>query len=271
MKKILSTCLAKRKKPLYTSDGHPIDVWDLIAPPTKHLMSDWASKFRQHYCADADIDALRSGTDLSRSEYLTTLIFPNGSKAPGPGIRAGDFSELLVSDYIEHLLGYWVPRGKYAGKSSPDESIKGVDIIGFRQLSPSKASPKDTLLAFEVKAQLSAGKYANRLQTAIDDSSKDHLRRATSLNATKQRLRSSGQADKAVLVERFQNLSDHPYVYLSGAAAVLNDSAFDPQAIQNQTSTANHQNTPNIELVVIRGNELMKFVHALYEKAANEA
>lgn len=271
MKNILSTCLVRQKTLLYTTDGHPIDVWDLIAPPTEDLMSDWARKFRQHYCADADIDDLRSGTGLARSEYLTQLIFPNRSKAPGPGIRSGDFAELLISDYIEHLLGYWVPREKYAGKSSPDESVKGVDILGFQQHAIPAASPKDTLLAFEVKAQLSDGKYADRLQTAINDSSKDHLRRAISLNATKQRLRNSGQTDKALLVERFQNPSDHPYIYLSGAAAVLSDSAFDPPAIQNQTGIANHQNRPNIELVVIRGNELMKLVHALYERAANEA
>lgn len=271
MKNILSTCLVRQKIPLYTSDGHPIDVWDLIAPPNAYLLSDWASKFRQHYCADSDIDDLRNGTGLSRSEYLTQLIFPNGTTPPGPGIRSGDFAELLISDYIEHLLGYWVPRGKYAGKSSPDESVKGVDILGFRQLSAPITSPKDTLLAFEVKAQLGDGKYKDRLQTAIDDSSKDHLRRAITLNATKQRLNKSGQTEKALLVQRFQNQADHPYIYLSGAAAVLTSTAYDDAAIQQQTSIANHQNTPNIELVVIRGNELMKLAHALYERAANEA
>lgn len=271
MKQILSTCLIQQKKPLYTSDGHPIDVWDLSAPPTTALTSDWAKKFRQHYCADADIDDLCSGPGLCRSEYLTQLVFPNKAIAPGPAIRSGDFAELLISDYIEYLLGYWVPRAKYAGKSSPDESVKGVDILGFRQFSAPAVSPKDTLLAFEVKAQLSDGKYTDRLQTAINDSSKDHLRRAISLNATKQRLKNLGQIDRAILVERFQNIADRPYIYLSGAAAVLSDTAYDVPAIQSKTSVVNHQNTPNIKLVVIRGNELMKLVHALYERAANEA
>ena len=263
--------LTKCADTLTTSDGRRIDVWELHVPPTASYLSEWAPDFRQHYCSDSEIDNLRAGTGLSRAEYLTQLVFPDKITAPGYGIRAGDFAELLVSDYVEYLLGYWVPRGKYAEKSSRDESVKGVDILGFRLASPPAPSPKDTLLAFEVKAQLSGNKYTGRLQTAIDDSSKDYLRRAMTLNATKRRLRHTGQHDKALVVQRFQNLSDHPYIYRSGAAAVLSDKAYDVALLQKSTKVAGHQNAGNLELIVIRGAELMKLVHALYETAAYEA
>lgn len=263
--------LTKSTETLATSDGRRIDVWELRVPPTAGYLSAWASNFRKHYCSDSAIDDLRAGTGLSRAEYLTQLVFPDKSAAPGPGIRAGDFAELLVSDYVEYLLGYWVPRGKYAEKSCRDESVKGVDILGFRLTSPPAPSPTDTLLAFEVKAQLSGDKYTGRLQTAIDDSSKDYLRRAMTLNATKWRLRHAGQHDRALVVQRFQNLSDHPYVYRSGAAAVLSDSVYDEALLQKSTKVAGHQNAGNLELIVIRGKELMKLVHALYERAADEA
>lgn len=263
--------LKKSAKTLSTSDGRRIDVWELRVPPDAAYLSTWASKFRQHYCSDSEIDALRAATGLSRAEYLTQLIFPDKSEAPGPAVRAGDFAELLVSDYVEYLLGYWVPRGKYAEKSSRDESIKGVDILGFRLFSPPTPSPKDTLLAFEVKAQLSGDKYTGRLQTAIDDSSKDYLRRAITLNATKRRLRRAGEYDKALVIERFQNLADHPYVYRSGAAAVLSDSTYDEASLKKSTKVVDHKNAGNLELIVVRGKELMKLVHALYEAAANEA
>lgn len=265
------TGLSRRSETLSTSDGCRIDVWELTVDPNASYLSEWASKFRQHYCSDDEIDALRAGTGLTRSEYLTQLVFPDKSIAPGPGIRAGDFAELLISDYVEHLLGYWVPRGKYAEKASRDESVKGVDILGFRLTDPSATTPTDTLLAFEVKAQLSGGKYNGRLQTAIDDSSKDYLRRAMTLNATKRRLLKAGEHDKALLVQRFQNVSDLPYVYRSGAAAVLSDLAFNEPLLQSETKIAAHENAANLELIVIRGKELMKLVHALYERAANEA
>jgi hypothetical protein len=246
-------------------------VWELSVPLKSDYMSEWASKFRQHYCSDAEIDDLRAGTGLSRGEYLTQLVFPDKSNAPGPGIRAGDFAEILISDYVEFLLGYWVPRGKYAEKSSRNESVKGVDVLGFRLSSPPSITSTDTLLAFEVKAQLSETKYSGSLQNAIDDSSKDYLRRAMTLNATKRRLRRSGNHDHVLLVERFQNLSDHPYIYRSGAAAIVSDVAFDEALLQKSTQVLGHQNMGNLELIVIRGKELMKLVHLLYERAANEA
>ncbi|MHB8368889.1 MAG: hypothetical protein ACYDBP_04250 [Leptospirales bacterium] len=261
--------LKKCDKTLATADGHQIDVWELHVPPDAEYLSEWASNFRQNYCSDAEIDNLSKGTGLSHGEYLTQLVFPDVNTAPGPGIRAGDFAELLIADYVEHLLCYWVPRGKYAEKSSRDESVKGVDILGFR-LTMQPPAPSDTLLAFEVKAQLSNGKYKGRLQTAIDDSSKDYLRRALTLNATKRRLLHLGQLEKALVVERFQNLSDHPYIYRSGAATVLSDTAYNEALLK--TSTVNgHQNARNLNLIVIRGKDLMKLVNSLYERAANEA
>lgn len=263
--------LSKRSKHLTTSEGRRIDVCELSVPSTASYLSAWALNFRQHYCPDAEIDGLRAGTGLSRAEYLTQLIFPDKIAAPGPSIRAGDFAELLVADYVEHVLRYWVPRDKYAEKASRDESVKGVDILGFSMGTPQSPAPTDTLLAFEVKAQFTGEQYAGRLQTAINDSSKDYLRRAITLNATKRRLLRAGQNDRALVVERFQNMSDRPYVYRSGAAAVLSDAAYDEALLQNETAVVNHQNAGNIELIVIRGKELMKLVHALYERASNEA
>jgi hypothetical protein len=261
--------LAKRGEALTTADGRTIDIWDLQVPAGATYLSSWAAVFRQNYCPDSEVDALRAGTGLSRSQYLTQLVFPDHSVAPGPGIRAGDFAELLVSDYVEFLLGYWVPRGKYADKASRDESAKGVDILGIRMAAT--PGPSDTLLAFEVKAQLSEKKYTGRLQDAINDSSKDFVRRATTLNATKRRLLREGRNSQAVVIQRFQNPTDHPYIYRSGAASVLSDVAYDESLLTTETAVSGHLNQDNLELIVIRGNDLMNLVHSLYQRAADEA
>lgn len=262
--------LRKGPHALKTADGCSIDIWELSLPTDNAYLSDWALRFRRQYCPDDEIDELREGTELSRAEFLLQLVFPDKQKAPGPGIRSGDFAELLIADYVEYHLGFWVPRDKYAEKASRDESVKGVDILGFKVVNTAFASENDTLLAFEVKAQLVEGKYEGRLQTAIDDSSKDYLRSAMTLNATKRRLRRAGQLKGALIVQRFQNLVDRPYVYRSGAAAVLSGKAYDETALQGST-VAEHQNTVNLELIVIRGTDLMTLTHALYQKAADEA
>ena len=264
------SCLTKCANTLTTSDGNKVDVWELSLP-SEDILSSWAKTFRQNYCTDEEIDVLRAGTGLTRTEYLTALVFPDISVPPGPSIRSGDFGELLVSDYVEYILKFWVPRMKYSEKASRNESVKGVDILGFYTAIPSASSPGDILLAFEVKAQLSDSKYQDRLQTAIDHSSKDYIRRAETLNATKRRLYKDNQKDNALLVERFQNLADNPYVYQSGAAAVLSDAAYDEALLQSSTKVANHENSGNLQLLVIKGTELMKLAHALYERAANQA
>lgn len=165
------------------SGGETCEVWELAVPNDTTCLSEWANRFRQTYCSDSDIDILREGTGKSRAEYLLELVFPDKSTPPGPAIRSGDFAELLVSDYVEFVLGYWVPRGKYAEKGSRDESVKGVDIVGFQCPDPRQPKTTDEMLAFEAKAQLSGGQYKNRLQVAVNDSDKDYLRAGETLAA----------------------------------------------------------------------------------------
>ena len=263
--------LNKSAKTLTTSNGHIIDVWELTIPTDQIILNKWAAQFRQNYCLDQDIDLLRAGTGLTRAEYLENLIFPDKKTAPGPSVRAGDFTEILISDYIEYVLEYWVPRMKYAEKAVRNESVKGVDIVGFYQSKTGVTSPKDKLLTFEVKAQLSGAEYTDRLQIAIKDSAKDFLRLAETLNATKQRLHKAGKNEELLIVQRFQNLADNPYLFKSGAAAIVIDDAYDEALIEALTNTTAHPNKDNLELIIIRGQVLMDLVHSLYERAANEA
>lgn len=260
----------KSDVPLPLSGGGTCEVWELAVPNDATYLSAWASRFRQTYCPDGDIDSLCNGTGKSRAEYLLDLVFPDKATPPGPGIRSGDFAELLVSDYVEFILGYWVPRGKYAEKGSRNESVKGVDIVGFK--CPNAGQPKatDEMLIFEAKAQLGGGKYMGRLQDAVDDSGKDYLRIGETLATMKRRMYVSGDRASMQVVERFQNVADRPYQFLSGAAAILSDSAFDAGGIQG-TATTRHNNAGNLRLIAVKGKDLMTLAHALYQRAADEA
>ncbi len=259
--------LAETGIALVNVEGHPIVVWDLTEP-TPSQLREWAKSFRQNYCVDDELDDLMEGTGLSRADYLNSLVFPDAALKPGPSIRAGDFAELLISDHVE-TLGYWVPRGKYAEKASRNESVKGVDVLGFK-MEGGEPAPGDILLAFEIKAELTGKKYKNKLQVAINDSSKDCLRRGTSLNALKRRLIDKKRMDEAKRVSRFQNPKDNPYEYLSGAALVASSHLYDEVAIAAST-VKDHKNKGRLSLMVVRGKDLMDLVHRLYEVAANEA
>lgn len=257
-------------KRLKTADGKPVRIMELRHTNDSAVLSSWAKHFRNQYCCDSQIDALRGGTKLSRAEYLRRLKFPDANSAPGPSIRAGDFGEVLVADYLEFALSYWLPRTRYDNKTVRNESTKGTDIIGFKLVTSDRDDPNDALALFEAKAQFTGDRPNRRLQAAVDGSAKDELRRAESLNAIKQRFLDRARPAEVKTVERFQNPEDRPYSERYGAVALVCSSVLDEEDIA-ETVTAAHPHASNLTLIVVHGPELMPLVHELYRRAADEA
>lgn len=149
---------------LKTADGKEVEVWEFQHQDDEDVFSAWAKHFRNHYCLDTEIDFLRG--KRSRRDYLNNIKFPCRTSKLGPGIRAGDFGEILVADYLQWLLGFWLPRVRWGSKVIRDESPKGSDVIGFRFHKKEGTSQKDVLIVFESKTKFS-GSGKNRLQDAI--------------------------------------------------------------------------------------------------------
>lgn len=253
-------------------DGKHIEFYTLQLSADEQVLSDWANRFRENYRSANDIEEDHKDMGLSKREYLLSHVFPSSRSKLGPSVRAGDFAELLVSDFLQYQHKFYVPRLKYASKANPDESVKGVDVLGLLAPDPSEPNPHDQLVMFEVKAKLSntPEPKAGALQKAIDDSSQDFLRLAYTLNGTKQKYRQKGEEKIARIVARFQNVADRPYELWFGAAAVYTNEVIDYGAIGESSTTA-HRHRDALKLLVIRGDDLMNFVHGLYQRAADEA
>lgn len=262
--------LVDTEERLITADGKTVQVFEFCHRDDDEVLSDWAKHFRNHYCLDSEIDTLRKSTGYSRAEYLNEIKFPDSSVRPGPSIRAGDFGEILLADYLQFILNHWVPRTRYADKSTRNESTKGCDIIGFKIIDESKSSAMDTLSIIEVKAQLSKGKPQNRLRDALQDSMKDVTRKAESLNSIKQRLLRTEQAQLISRVERFQNPIDRPYKEISGAAALFSTVCYSKDCI-SEIDASDHPNEDDLMLIIIHGKDMMKLANELYGRAADEA
>lgn len=271
--------LVKTDEHMKTADGKEVEVWEFRHQSDEDVLSAWAKHFRNHYCLDTEIDFLRGRQ--TRQDYLNNIKFPSSTSQLGPAIRSGDFGEILIADYLQWLLGFWVPRVRWASKVIRDESPKGSDVIGFRFHKKNDTSPKDVLVVFEAKTKLS-GSGGNRLQDAVNDSAKDHLRIDESLNFIKQKLFEKNAIEEAKLVERFQSPVDVPYQENYGAAAIISAEHFDATLLakadcQKIPKSANskeiimHPNRGNLILVVIKGADMMPLVHELYRRAADEA
>jgi hypothetical protein len=246
---------------LSTIGGTEIQVWQFHHCDDERVLSAWATHFRNHYCLDERIDDARGGTGYSRSEFLNEIIFPDPTHRPGPSIRSGDFAEILVSDFLQYILNFWVPRTRYGDKIRSNQSTQGCDIIGFKFIEEGVESPEDILAIFETKAQFRGRLAQAKLQEAVDHSGKDQVRKAFSLNAIKHRLRYTyGDEEGANRVERFQSLEDNPYTEISGAAALFTSEIFNPDTI-SKTTCEKHPNRNNLTLLIIHGADMMPLVH----------
>lgn len=253
-----------RKEDCNTVNGKQIEVYELALQEDEDVLNEWAAHFRDNYCNLEEIDFLRSGYGMTREEYLLNIKFPDKSRDFGPATRSGDFTELLVADYVEFILDYYVPRTRYDRKITRNSSSQGSDLIAFKK--GEETSPNDELLVYEVKGQAANTSPMCKLQVAIDDSKKDIKRIAESLNAINQRLVDKGKFEEAEIIQRFQNATDRPYKRLYAAAAVHSKHSFSSSIIEN-SDTSNHID-PNIKLTVIYSENLMERIHDIYRRAA---
>jgi len=253
------------EKQVITSEGKQINVSELVIKTDENILNSWAKHLREHYCVDSEIDVLRAGFGLERNEYLKTIKFPDARIKPGPSVRSGDFTEILVADYVQYVLDYIVPRTRYDRKVNKNSSTMGSDLIGYK--CGKKVSNNDELIVFEVKAKASNAPPPSEsiLQKAVDDSNKDVVRLAETLNAVAQRLIDRNDFEEAKRVQRFQNSSDNPYRRTYAAAAIHSNMSYS-EAVLKTVSTLHHTD-PDLELIVIHCDNLMEFIHSMYRRA----
>jgi len=271
--------LQKLPSTFSTADGTAAHVWEFNYDAESSALNDWAKNFRNHYCLDSEIDLLRG--PLSRKEYLNKIKFPTESGGLGPSIRAGDFGEILLADLLQWLLGYWVPRVRWSSKVIQNESTKGSDVIGFKFVADDVYSPNDVLAIFEAKTKFSKS-GGNKLQDTINDSTKDHLRIAESLNFIKQKLIDKSENAAALKVERFQSPVDDPYSRIIGATALIDTAheteqnvllanANETPCLKNKNQLVPHPNLQELNVIIIKGSNMMELVHNIYKLAADGA
>jgi hypothetical protein len=259
---------------LQTTDGKDVEVWEFNHNTDKAILSKWAKHFREHYCKDSDIDNIRRGTSYSRKDYLNMIKFPDSSISPGPSTRAGDFGEILVADFLEFIDNYEIlsRKTRYNNRINRNMSDTGSDVIGFRFINYPNVELADELAIFEAKAKFSGNSNSaeSRLQNAIDDSIKDKLRIAESLNAMKQRFIDKNMDNERSKVERFQNEADRPYKTINGAVALVCNNNYSTK-IATTANCGLHPNKVNLRMIIIKGDDMMNLVHELYRRAADEA
>lgn len=245
-----------------TQDTTGVSLIEFKLPDDEEILNEWARCFLSNYVSDEDIDRMCESYGMGREKYIQDIKLPDRSSL-GNATRSGDFCEILVADYAEFVLDYIVPRTRYDRKTNRNSSTQGTDLIGYKL--DENQNHKDEMIVFEIKAQASNSRPKNKLQEAVNDSTKDIKRIATSLNASAQRLLDRGDTEKANIVMRFQNKTDRPYIRKYSAAAVHSEFSFSKKLIREVT-TEGHDSAV-INLVVIYSEDLMNTIHDIYRRA----
>lgn len=257
-------------KELISSKGDKVNVYKL----DYELLDDdslnaWASGLRNNYCEEYLLDFLVSGTGLTKQEYLKKMIFPDPTVPQGAATMSGEFGEILVYDYINFVLEYYITRTRYLEKVNPNMPIPGSDVLGYKVVNINKPSKSDQLIVAEVKTRSS--KSGNNLcketvKTAIEHSIKDRVRIGESLNAEKRRLLNRSRTKDAKIVERFQNKTDNPFTLDFFAVAVLDDELYSEQVVLDVVDNQ-HENINSTNVLIIHSKKLKFFLKDLYRRA----
>lgn len=247
-------------------DGVPISCYKLDYSVDDTLFDEWALHIRRHYESDADLKNSLSDTGLSAEEYLKTYVIPQKSDPLGPASRSNDFTEIMISDLIEFVNGYTVPRCKQYNRSGKTNSAHGTDILAYRFTDPSHVpSVKDELLAIEVKAGLSSDKYEPIEKAVIDSHQYDDVRYAHTLNFYRKSLREKQQHQQADEIARFQKKSEHDFKLTFIAAAVISRENIPSNTIVGVRGDHLALRSTD-KIFLVHGKKLMALAHQIYER-----
>lgn len=187
-----------------TIEGADVRCYRIEGDIDEAQLDNWALHVRRHYCRDDDLDMYTHYYEIPASDYLAKKI-PDVVQ-----IMSGDFSEIVISDLLQFIEGYQVPRYKQYGREDKNSSGHGTDILAYKMKDPEKPSPDDILLAVEVKSRSGSKKLKDGLREAASDSLKDKSRMAMTIDYFSERSLRCGDLVTASELKRFMLVSEHP-------------------------------------------------------------
>jgi len=247
-------------------DGFPITCYRLDYKIDEDVFHEWAIHIRRHYESDDDLKESLKETKMSTENYLRSLVIPQKSDLLGPTSRSNDFTEIMISDLIEFIHGYIVPRCKQYNRSGKTQSEHGSDILAYKILNPDNIpSVKDELLVIEVKSELSSDKYTP-IKDAVTISHKyDKIRHTHTLNYYRKKLRYLKKEKQANEISRFQNKSEHDYL-ITYIASAINSRITIPENIIFGIKGDDLELRNNDKIFLVHGDKLMDLAHAIYDR-----
>lgn len=247
-------------------DGQPISCYLLDYSIDESVFCEWATHIRRHYEPDAELAKSLSETGIEVEEYLRTYVVPQKGDPFGPTARSNDFTEIMISDLLEFVHGYTVPRCKQRNRSGKTQSEHGTDILAYKYVSPSHIpDDRDELLAVEVKAGLTSNEFLPICNAVKDSHEYDEVRHALTLNFYRKKLRTINDEKQASDIARFQQKSEHDYIITYIAAAVISRTKIENNIVLG-IKGGDLKMRQNDKIFLVHGKTLMTLAHDIFER-----
>lgn len=236
------------------------------------MLEDWALHLRRHYVRDDELKRYCDGEARDVATVLREDYIPDK-----PTIRSGDFGEILMSDILQFIEGYEVPRYKQVKRANHNMSDPGVDVVAYRISDPIGTNSSDELVTIEVKTRVTPRK--NQLSDAILDAEqsaqKDHTRIAMTLRMYKKRSSDVGDEKTKEEMIRFMMKSEKPYKHVLAIAVVIGADDLQAQSEEIEkiceseecdSETRKRLRFETVDKVrIVYRSELMDLIHSIYE------
>ncbi len=243
-------------------DGTPVACWLLDWNCDDDALDEWALHIRRHYIRDKELADRCANRGEKPTTYLPRRIVPDKSQ-----IRSGDFAEILISDVLEYLCKYAVPRYKQNGRKDKNSSEHGSDVIAYRIQDDVRASSDDMLLAFEVKSNVS-GKteksFRRRVEDAATDSTKDPNRVPMTLDYMIDEANKAGDVQIGKALLRFFNKGGATFREVYGSAVITQYDT--PNNALSSKLPSEVQLDGDSPLIVVHAQKLMGLINSLYDR-----
>lgn len=246
-------------------DHIPLKCYKIDYKCDESILDDWALHIRRNYIDDVELEEDAEDNEMTIGKYLHDYVIPQKDEALGATARSADITEILISDLLEFLYQYSVPRYKLKNRSGKNSSQQGTDVIAYKYKNEDKTpDEKDSLVAAEVKATLSKEDYTS-IKNAIIDSRKDEHRLARTVNYCRKRLKELGRIEDAKEVKRFLFKPDNNFQITYVAAGVSSRENVD-EVIELNFSGEELEIRGNERIFYVHGKKLMELAHNIYER-----
>lgn len=84
---------------------------------------------RRNYIEDTELKEDADDNAMTIEQYLHDYVIPQKGEELGATVRSADITEILISDLLEFIHQYSVPRYKLKNRSGKNNSQQGTESL----------------------------------------------------------------------------------------------------------------------------------------------